>query len=284
MFMPLPQSFGWVDIIGAPFYAHDEEPVTVAARLRHAVAILSSLLVFGSAVAAPDEIQVYTGEMDDPGEFGLELHVNWVPDGAKKPSYPGEKPSNHMLQVTPEFSYGITKEWEAGLYVPFAMAPDGSTYNNGLRGRIKFVPEHREDGGFYWGFNTEVGYFNRRVSESFWGMELRPILGYDDGVWMASFNPILDLNLSSNAGKQPNFEPAFKLGRTVVEGVRAGFEYYGDFGPLAHISPANERAHYLFGVLDINRGDIDLNIGIGKGYQAATDQWVVKAIVALPFK
>ena len=248
--------------------------------------LLAALLVSASASAwaAPDEIQVYTGEMDDPGEFGLELHVNYVPKGAQEPNYEGEKPSHHMTQVTPEFSYGITKEWEAGLYVPFAMAPDGNLYNNGLRGRIKFVPEHAENGGFYWGFNTEVGYSTRRVSESYWGMELRPIIAYDDGKWMASFNPILDLSLSTNVSREPNFEPAFKLGRTVAEGIRAGFEYYGEYGPLHHLLPADQRAHYLYGVLDINRGDLDLNIGIGKGYQAAPDDWVVKAIIAFPFK
>lgn len=263
---------------------YPDDAVTFPAPLRRLLAATASALLMSAAVAAPDEIQVYTGEMDEPGEFGLELHLNWVPNGAKTPSYPGEKPAHNMLQVTPEFSYGVTKEWEAGLYVPFALAPDGNTYNNGLRGRMKFVREHEENSGFYWGFNTELGYSNRRASESYWGLELRPILGYDDGVWMASFNPILDLSLSSNSSHQPHFEPAFKVGRTVAEGLRAGFEYYGEYGPLAHIAPTEERSHYLFGVLDINRGDLDLNIGIGKGYQAATDHWVVKAIVALPFK
>lgn len=234
--------------------------------------------------AAPDEIQVYTGEMDDPGEFGLELHVNQVLKGGKTTEFEGQMPAHHVLQVTPEFSYGITKEWEAGMYVPFAMAPDGNLYNNGLRGRIKFVKEHAENSGFYWGFNTEVGYSTRRVSENYWGMELRPILGYDDGTWMASFNPILDLSLSNNVSREPGFQPAFKLGRTVAEGIRAGFEYYGDFGPLHHPLPTNQRAHYLYGAVDIDRGDFGLNLGIGKGFVGATDEWVVKAIIAFPFK
>jgi hypothetical protein len=49
--------------------------------------------------AAPDEIQVYTEEMDNPGEFGLELHVNFVPKGEKIAPYAGaiELPSVFRL-------------------------------------------------------------------------------------------------------------------------------------------------------------------------------------------
>lgn len=251
--------------------------------MRRFASFLSLSLACTGVLSAPDEIQVYTGEMNDPGEFGLELHLNWVGKGARLPAYEGEMPSHHVFQVTPEFSYGITKEWEAGLYLPLAMAPDRTTYNNGLRGRIKFVPEHAENGGFYWGFNTELGYSRHRVAESAWGLELRPILAYDDGTWLFSFNPILDVSLSRNVSRQPNFEPAVKWVRRVAEGVRAGFEYYGEYGPLQRFVPAEERAHTVYGVVDINRGDLDLNLGIGRAYQAATDRWVVKAIVAFPF-
>ncbi|MDO9064825.1 MAG: hypothetical protein Q7U25_06410, partial [Sulfuricella sp.] len=83
-----------------------------------------------AAFAAPDEIQVYTEEMDDPGEFGLELHANYAIDGAKEPSFEGEMKAHHRLQVTPEFSYGLTKNLEAGLYLPLAMAEDGNLYGN----------------------------------------------------------------------------------------------------------------------------------------------------------
>src|SRR5512142_607153 len=83
------------------------------------------------ALAAPDEIQVYTEEMDEPGTFGLELHVNYVPDGRTQPTYEGEMKSNHRLQLTPEFSYGLSRTLEAGLYLPLAMSADGQLYENG---------------------------------------------------------------------------------------------------------------------------------------------------------
>ena len=248
-----------------------------------AVAVAFGLISPG-AIAAPDEIQVYTEEMNDPGEFGLELHANYALDGAKELSYEGEMKAHHRLQVTPEFSYGLTKNLEAGLYVPLAMAEDGNLYNNGLRFRLKFIAPREESEAFFWGLNVEVGYSARRVSESYWGMELRPIIGYRTENWLVSFNPILDMSLSSNVSREPNFEPALKVTRKAAEGVHAGLEYYGEYGPINHTQPRNERAQYLYGVVDIEKKDFDINFGIGRGFDNASDRWVAKAIIAFPFK
>jgi len=51
-------------------------------------------------IAAPEEIQVYTDDINAPGEFGLELHVNYVLEGPRAPVYAGQVPTNHVLQVT----------------------------------------------------------------------------------------------------------------------------------------------------------------------------------------
>lgn len=236
------------------------------------------------ALAAPDEIQVYTEEMDDPGEFGVETHVNYAIRGSREPAYPGEKPSHHMLQITPEFSYGITKSLEAGLYVPFAIDPHGNSYNNGLRFRLKYIAPRDEADPFFWGLNTEIGYSVRRASESYWGMELRPIVGYRGKDWLVSFNPILDMSLSDNVSRQPNFEPALKVTRKATDSLSAGFEYYGEYGPLRHILPAGERAHYLYAVTDVEMHGMDINFGIGRGFDNTGDKWVAKAIIAFPFK
>ncbi|MBS1158316.1 MAG: hypothetical protein H6R15_735 [Proteobacteria bacterium] len=47
--------------------------------------------------------------------------------------------------------------------------------------------------------------------------------------------------------------------------------------------PARERSHYIYGVLDMARRGLDLNLGIGRGFTNAEDRWVVKAILAIPF-
>lgn len=248
---------------------------------------LMAALILGAASAASwaasDEIQVYTQEMDDPGEIGLELHLNYVPKGRRTPGYPGEMKSEHRLQVTPEFSYGLTKTLEAGLYLPVAVSGEGGMYGNGLRFRLKFIAPREEGSGFFWGINTELGYFARRVSESALGMELRPIIGYIDEKWLLSFNPIVNMDLSDNVSRQPNFEPAVKVTHRVVEGVRAGMEYYGEYGRLTKMLPTQERTHYLYGVIDVDLKGFDLNFGIGRGIKNADDQWIAKAILSIPF-
>ncbi|MDE2585860.1 MAG: hypothetical protein KGN39_10720 [Betaproteobacteria bacterium] len=235
------------------------------------------------AQAAPDEIQVYTEEMDDPGKFGLEMHVNYVLKGATASTYPGEKPSQHVLQTTPEFSYGITPNLEAGLYLPFAFTPDGNSYLNGLRGRLKYIAPRETDSPYFWGMNVELGHSSVRVSESQATLELRPILGYRNSDWLLAFNPILSTNLSRNVNGRPEFEPALKATHRVGGEVHAGMEYYGSYGPLSRFVPSSERSHYLYGVADFEVKGLDINVGIGRGFENAGDKWVAKAIIALPF-
>lgn len=253
-------------------------------RLAARLALLSLLVTAACpALAAPDEIQVYTEELDEPGEFGLELHLNYVTRGRRQASYPGEMASEHRLQATPEFSYGISKSLEAGLYLPVALGADHKLYGNGVRFRLKYIAPRDSDSGFYWGLNGEYGYSAHRVSESHMGLEIRPIIGYRDDQWQISFNPILDTDLSTNVSRQPKFEPAFKVTHRVIEGLNAGLEYYGEYGPLRHPLPSSERTHYLYGVMDVDLKGFDVNFGVGHGVKNADDKWVVKAIIAFPF-
>ncbi len=235
-------------------------------------------------MAAPDEVQVYTDDLDDPGKFGLELHVNYVPKGAKEPSFEGEMQSHHRLQVTPEFSYGLTKSLEAGLYLPAAMSADGNLYGNGLRFRLKYIAPREDGARFFWGLNAEYGYSARRVADSRTALELRPILGYRDQNWLIAFNPILDTDLSANVSRAPQFEPALKVARKTAGGVYAGLEYYGEYGPAHHLLPAAERAHYLYAAVDFEAKGYEINFGIGHGFENASDKIVAKAIIAFPFK
>lgn len=244
----------------------------------------SGILSSHTALAAPDEIQVYTDDMNEPGEYGVELHINYVIDGEKQPGYEGASPAHHMLQTTPEFSYGIGKNWEAGMYVPVAYEENGNLYGNGLRLRMKYIATPEAGSNMFWGLNVEYGYSNLRVSESEWGMELRPIVGYRTDNWLLSFNPILNMDLSSNFNHQPQFEPALKVARKVADGVQAGFEYYGEYGYANNMLPADERAHYLYAAVDIEKHGFDINFGIGRGDSNASDNWIAKAIIAFPFK
>lgn len=246
--------------------------------------ILAALGLSGSdAEAAPDEIQVYTEELNDPGAFGLELHLNRTIKGTRTPAYTGQMPSHHLSQATPEFSYGITKNLEAGLYLPVAFSPNGNAYLNGLRLRLKFIAPRQPGESWFWGLNGELGHASIRTSESALTLELRPIVGYRDKDWLLSFNPILNMGLDANVSRQPDFKPAFKLTHSVAGSAHAGFEYYGEYGPLRRFVPSNERSHTLYAVCDIASERYDINFGIGRGFVNASDRWVAKAIFAVPF-
>lgn len=253
-------------------------------RLSLSAVLAICLMCRSLAFAAPDEIQVYTEETNDPGQFGLEQHLNYTIEGARTPEYPGQMAPHHVMQITPEFSYGITGGLEAGLYVPFAITPAGDTFVNGLRARLKYIAPRQSDEDMFYGLNVEIGRDALRTSDSISGMEIRPIIGIRNAKWLVSFNPILTLGLAANVTRQPQFEPALKLTHSMGEGLRGGFEYYGAYGSLSHPLPGNQRAHSLYAVADVVKGGYDVNFGIGRGFVNSADTWVAKAIVALPFE
>jgi hypothetical protein len=249
------------------------------------IGVLAICMIRGAdALAVPDEIEVYTEDLNAPGEFGLEQHLNYVIKGTQTPDYPGQTPTQHVLQMTPEFSYGITKNLEAGFYLPFAVTPGGYTFLNALRVRLKYIAPRREDENLFYGLNVEISRDSTRTSDSISGLEIRPIIGYRDVRWLASFNPILNTGLAANVSHKLQFEPALKLTHTMGEDVRGGLEYYGAYGPLGQPLPSSQRAHTVYAVADVETREFDFNFGIGRGFVNAVDIWVMKAIIELPLK
>jgi hypothetical protein len=257
-------------------------PAIFFSRLAFGTAVVAAVAFSPSVTAAPEEIQVYLDDVNDPREFGLELHTNYVIDGPRTPDYPGQLPSHHVLQITPEFSYGFAKNWDAGLYLLTTVAPGGGFDFNGAKLRIKHIAP--SSGAFFWGMNVEVGYTSRRVSENYVNTELRPILGWRSDRWLFAVNPIIDVALSGNASHEPSFAPALKIARTVGEGVQFGLEHHADMGPINHMPAFNQQNHVVYGVFDVQKGGFDLNFGLGRGVTSASEKWVAKMIIGIPFK
>ncbi len=233
--------------------------------------------------AAPEEIQVYTDDVNKPGEFGLEMHLNYTVEGLRAPAYAGQLPTHHVFQATPEFSYGFAKNWDAGLYLLSAVAHDGNVYGNGAKLRVKYVAPAGSP--FFWGINLELGRTSKRVTESNMNVEVRPIIGWRSDKWLVSFNPIIGAAVSGDVSREPSFSPALKVARTVGEGVQVGFEHYADLGGIHHIPAFNQQEHTFYGVVDIERKGFDLNFGVGRAITGGTaDKWVAKMIIGIPFK
>src|SRR6516225_7288990 len=79
-----------------------------------AAAVLATLAAQPYAARAADEIQLYNAEIAEVGQFTVQQHLNYTFLGHKEPDFPGAFPSNHALNGTPEFAWGITKWFEFG--------------------------------------------------------------------------------------------------------------------------------------------------------------------------
>jgi hypothetical protein len=256
----------------------------VANRFAAIVALVPLMWCGACRAELEDEIQVYTDDINRPGEFHLELHVNTTPDGRNVPDYPGEVTPEHGTRITPEFSYGITSTLEAGLYIPTNIEPNGNWSIAGAKLRLKWLPVQPADhGGWFAGENLEWGDLEQRFSESRQVIELRTILGYRNDDWLVAFNPILDVDASPGfAHGDPDFNIGLKVSRKAAEGLLLGVEYYADFGPVKHFYSWSQQNHSIWLVMDLDRGPLPFQFGIGRGISPPADNWTVKAIFEVP--
>ena len=260
-------------------------PATAVVRGWLRILILACLLTLvpcAPALAISDEIQVYTDEINEPGERGLELHINTTPRGRKTAEYEGDIAPYRGLRVTPEFSWGLTKTLEAGLYVPMTTSANGTFYVGGLKGRLKWLPIKTES-GWYAGANAELSNVSRAFSESRLSTELRIMAGYHGDDWLLGINPIFDWGLSRGFRGSPEVLMTWKATRRVAEGIALGGEYYNGLGTLANRLPAEQQQRALYLVMDFERKPWIFNLGIGHGLNSATDAWTIKAIFEVPF-
>ncbi|MEP6558396.1 MAG: hypothetical protein ABJB17_07935 [Burkholderiales bacterium] len=250
------------------------------------VAVLALLPFTACRAALYDEIQVYTDDINEPGEFGLELHVNTTPRGRSQPDYLGEAVPNRGWRATPEFSYGLTRDFEAGLYLPVSRERGDGARLAGAKLRLKWVPVHAQDhGGWFFGLNGELSRLQQRYSESRSGFELRTMLGWRDARWLVAINPVLGWDLSGGyRGRSPETGLSSKVARTLgASGFALGFEHYAGLGTLGGTLPSGQQSSTLYAVVDYGGHGWDLNFGVGRGLTSSSDTLSVKAIVGFPF-
>src|SRR5215469_5574752 len=94
--------------------------------IRACALLVAFLATITAARAQTDEIQVYTGEINDPGQFSVTLHNNYTPSGRKAADFPGSVVPDHAWNGVPEYAYGMTEWWELGAYLPvYTVTRDG---------------------------------------------------------------------------------------------------------------------------------------------------------------
>jgi hypothetical protein len=246
------------------------------------------------------EIQVYEGDLNDPGQFGLEVHLNYTVRGTKEPEFPGQVPPHHVGRVTFEPAVGVTEWLELGAYLQFFWAPndDQGTRFGGWKARAKLiVPERIRGPRLLLGLNLEIGHVPTAVEEQGWANEFRPIIGWKGDRWLVVVNPIFGYALSGPDKFRPDLEPCAKVAFDTRLGFSIGAEYYTSLGFANDLLPASEQEHLLFAVVDLvprapepqpgsqaHGGEWELNAGVGWALtDAPGPHLLVKAIVGRSF-
>jgi hypothetical protein len=247
-------------------------------RARHLLPILFLLPL--PALATPtDEIQVYTGDIEPVGVFGLTWHNNYTANGLKMPDFPGALIDNHAYSSVTEWAYGVTPWFEAGLYLPLYADTSGQglTYN-GFKLRALFVQPDNENKDFYYGVNFEFSWNEKQWEDQINTGEIRPIIGFrfgDDNRWSFTFNPIVDNSYKGGlAGLE--FVPATRLDYKIDETWTVALEEYDDFGKLRKFLPADQQFHELWLTGDYTGDPISVEFGVGAGLTPASNSLTFK--------
>lgn len=241
------------------------------------------LAVVGSSRAADEEIQVYMDEMSAPGAVGLDVHTNYVLSGDDALDYAGQQVSLHRLRMTPEFALGLTPNLELGAYLPLTtLDRDGRVLAGGAKARLKFIAPQTSGQSWFWGANFEIGRVRRALDINPWNAELKGIYGVRSGPWTLAFNLNLDWTVSGPAPEPASLELATKVSYRLSPTAAVGLESYNGLGTFKRFGRFGDSDQALYAVIDTGLGNWDLNLGVGRGYAASKDGWVVKAVIGVP--
>jgi hypothetical protein len=203
---------------------------------RSAVLVASLLCLIGPRIThAADEIQVYNADINEVGQFSIQQHFNYTITGIPTPAYPGALVSNHALNETPEFAYGVTPWLELGLYVPGAVNGQGQFLSNNIKLRALFAIPDADKKDFFYGLNFEYDFPTWPFVPSRFAMEVRPIIGWRNPQWEFIINPIIDFAWGQLG--EVDFAPAARLARKLGEDRFIGIEYYSGLGSPGNFSP-----------------------------------------------
>ena len=255
-----------------------------SARVALSLVIFAALQsIIPVAIAAPEEIQVYMDDMSEPGQFGTDVHNNFVISGSGTPDYTGAQPPAHVYRLTPEFYYGISDTLELGLYVLTTTSPGNAPNYDGAKVRLKYIAKHDETKGAFWGANLEIGKTTLRVSQAPWNAELKGIYGYRGDRWTFAVNSNFDWSLSGSVNSPVSLDIDTKLAYKTDQGYQVGIESYNELGPLSNLGHLNQQSQTLFAVVDTQVGKFDVNAGIGRGLTPTSDRWLLKFIVGVHY-
>jgi hypothetical protein len=237
------------------------------------------LMLPGRAFAQADEIQVYDAGLATTGTFNLTWHNNYTPAGGKNPAFPGGVVPDDSLNGVPEWALGVTKWFEAGLYLPLYSYDKNSGWGpDGFKLRTLFAVPDADRRRFVYGANFEFSYNAKRWDQKRFTSEIRPILGWHLRPIDVIVNPIFDTAYDGLSNFV--FAPSARLAYNFSSGWALAAEEYADFGPVKDFHSAAEQAHQLYAIVDKSTRFMDIEAGIGFGLTSVSDKLTLKLILS----
>jgi hypothetical protein len=245
-----------------------------------ALTCVTLIVVATPAVAQTDEIQVYDGALAPVGTFNLTLHNNFVANGLVGQPFPGAVAANKSWNGVPEWAYGVTKWFEAGLYLPLYSHDDTMGWGiNGVKLRTLFAVPNAADRPFFYGVNFEFSYNAKRWDTKRITSEIRPIVGWHLKPVDIVINPIVDTRYEGGV-KGLELVPSARVAYNLDAGWALAGEEYADFGALGSLRPGGQQVHQLFAVVDHTGGAVDVEGGVGFGVTSVSDKLTFKLILS----
>jgi hypothetical protein len=211
----------------------------------------------------PFEIHVYEYEPLTSGEYSLEAHLNFVPQGTALRD--GTLlPTDHQTHLTLEPTFGWSESFALGFMFLNAWEPGYAPQFAGWRVLPHvYAPES-------WrlpvrlGFVAEFSFQNTRYEENSRRVELRPIVDREFSRWQIVFNPVFERALHGPGTAHGwNFEPAMLM-RWKRKTFSPSVEYYGEIESINVRPRAQPEVHQLFVGGDWRLGPrFSINLGSG---------------------
>jgi hypothetical protein len=237
------------------------------------------LAVPAMAFAQADEIQVYDGGLAPVGTFNLTLHNNFIAKGLTTPGFPGAVVADRSFNGVPEFALGVTRWFEAGLYLPVYSRDNDSGWGlDGFKLRALFAVPNADDRTFFYGANVEFSVNAERWDTTRFTSEVRPIVGWHLKPVDIIINPIIDTSYDGFGNLE--FVPAARVAYNFPSGWAVAVEEYADFGTFRDVSSPAAQAHQLYGVVDRSWKGWDFEAGVGVGLTDVSDRLTFKLILS----
>jgi hypothetical protein len=251
--------------------------------MKHRILASLGLVLYSvAACAQTDEIQVYTGEINKPGEFSVTLHNNYTPLGRTQADYPGGVIPDHALNGVPEYAYGVNDWWELGMYLPvYTLTRDGRPEFDSAKLRTLFAVPNANERSFFYAVNFELSYNARHWEPTRFSAEMRPIVGVRFGPVDLIVNPIVDFSFAGVGSL--DIAPSERIAYNFSPLWAVAVEHYADYGQLRHLQDVDGQLQELFAVVDYNGDPINVEFGIGHGFTAASDDLVMKLMLTHTF-